>query len=105
MVADGPKRIITLHNLNEKKFTSINWTHERTEIDAKLVPGDKIKKMEIYINLTGGIGVSLINWLKQEYEELVYCYLKSLELNFEQTVIEQKLLVNVQSIQVKKYFL
>lgn len=50
--------------------------------------------------MTGGIGVSLVQWLNQEYEELIYAFLKSFELNFEQNRHEQKLLLDIQTIQV-----
>ena len=99
MITDGPTRFITITNINEKSHHSINWEFENKE--DKSIQSKKISKsVEIYINLTGGIGISLVHWFKQEYEELVYGYLKSIEINFEQNNLEQKIMLNVQSIQL-----
>lgn len=104
MITDGPTRLIVISNINEKSFTSINWKSEvdfkSNEKDDLQVKKTRKKTLEIYVNLTGGIGVSLVHWFKQEYEELVYGCFKSLEINFEQNNLEQKLMLNVQSIQV-----
>lgn len=118
MVTDGPTRVITIININEKNHSSITWksaSSSSSSSEAKAKRDDvgllrtnraaggssnKGRSLEVYVNLTGGIGISLIHWMKQEYEELLYGYLKSLEVNFEQNSLEQKLMLNVQSIQV-----
>lgn len=112
-LTDGPTRVLKLTNIKNKSFMSINWeknqnsANDESNIDSSLVhspppstPSQTSKSIELYVNLTGGIGISLIQWLNQEYEELFYVYLKSLELNFDQNMIEQKLLLGIQSIQV-----
>jgi len=99
MITDGPTRVITVANINERSAGMIRWEKEK-ELAEEDVKGLK-RSLEVYVNLTGGIGISLVHWLDQEYEELVYGYLKSLEVNFEQDSMEQKLMLNVQTIQVR----
>ncbi len=98
MITDGPTRIITVANINEKSAEMIKWEKQKP---LAVSDSSSLKKsLDIYVNLTGGIGISLVHWVDQEYEELVYGYLKSLEVNFEQNSVEQKLMLNVQTIQV-----
>lgn len=99
MITDGPTRFITVTNINEKSHYSIHWEPDNKK-DESTESKKLSKSIEMYINLTGGIGISLVHWLKQEYEELIYGYLKSIEINFEQNSLEQKIMLNVQSIQV-----
>ena len=107
MVTDGPSRVITVANVGGRNCSAITWKPRADEGERGLLRSGansgKGKCLEVYVNLTGGIGVSLIQWLKQEYEELIYGYLKSLEVNFEQNSLEQTLTLNVQSIQVSCY--
>ena len=93
MTTDGPSRLIRISNLKNKSYLSINW--------EKLDETRPIKKsFELYVNLSGGIGLSVINWKHQEYEELLYAYFKSIELSFDQGQSEQKFILGIQSIQV-----
>jgi hypothetical protein len=109
ILTDGPTRVLKLTNIKNKSYLSINWekpefNHNHDISDHQLDQNHQnspVKKsIEIYVNLTGGIGISLIQWFNQEYEELFYAYLKSFELNFDQNALEQKLLLGIQSIQV-----
>jgi vacuolar protein sorting-associated protein 13D len=107
--SDGPTRVLQISNIKNKSYLSINWEKNdlgdnKSNIDSPTAvkqPNTPTKKsLELYVNLTGGIGVSLIQWLNQEYEELVYACLKSLEVTFDQTSLEQKLTLSLQSIQI-----
>jgi vacuolar protein sorting-associated protein 13D len=111
-ISDGPTRVLQISNIKNKSYLSINWektteSNHAANMDSptnqasSTSSASKISKsLEVYVNLTGGIGVSLIQWLNQEYEELVYACLKSLEVTFDQTSVEQKLTVGIQSIQI-----
>ena len=102
MLTDGPTRVLKISNINDKSYLSINWqpVDESNLICESETNKIHVKSLETYINLTGGIGISLIHWIDQEYEELLYSYLKSLEVTFDQNEEGQKLMVNVQSIQI-----
>jgi hypothetical protein len=114
---DGPTRVLHISNIKNKSYLSINW--ERSNSGARQLDSSAnnngsasaettfspsspppSKTLELYVNLTGGIGISLVQWLNQEYEELVYAYLKSLEVTFDQTSVDQKLTLTIQSIQI-----
>ena len=83
---------------------SINWEKQPKSENGLISEFSSNQPKEIsyefYINLTGGIGISVIQWLNQEYEELMYVNLKLLEINFEQSQNEQKVVLKIQSIQV-----
>lgn len=118
VLTDGPTRVLKLTNIKNKSYLSINWdrrdSHESTTSVSSLPSSSSAshstivnpqtpaqqKSLELYVNLSGGIGVSLIQWFNQEYEELVYSYFKSLEVNFDRNSLEQKLLLGIQSIQI-----
>jgi hypothetical protein len=91
MFTDGPTRVLKVLNVNEKSYMSINWETMPSQTEVKTVK----KSLESYINLTGGIGLSLVHWIDQEYEELLYSYLKSIEIAFDQDEIGQKLMVKM----------
>ena len=103
---DGPTKVIIISNIRDKSYLSITWEKNRTtENDSKLENSSYKQKpeftsYEFYVNLTGGIGISIIQWLNQEYEELLYAYLKLFEINFDQSQNEQKIVLKIQSIQV-----
>ena len=111
-LSDGPTRVLQISNFKNKSYMSINWEkiEEATTQDASSSSSSSSsldhlsqssgKTLEVYVNLTGGIGISLIQWLNQEYNELVYACLKSLEVTYDQTSVEQKLTLSIQSIQV-----
>ncbi|RMZ96835.1 vacuolar sorting-associated 13D isoform X2 [Brachionus plicatilis] len=93
MSTDGPCRLIRISNVKDKSYLAINW--EKLD-ESRAVQ----KSFELYVNLSGGIGLSVINWKQQEYEELLYAYFKSIELSFDQSQNEQKFILGIQSIQV-----
>lgn len=104
---DGPTRVLKISNIKNKSYVSINWEKQTDEDTHSLASqssvggGGSSKSLELYVNLTGGIGLSLIHWsTNQDYEELIYAYLKSLEVAFDQTSLEQKLTLSIQSVQV-----
>ena len=104
MNQDGPTKVLHITNIKGKSYLSINWEKNASARSPSnsidFTPESKELTYEFYINLTGGIGVSVIQWLNQEYEELIYAYFKLLEVNFDQTIQEQKLILKIQSIQV-----
>jgi vacuolar protein sorting-associated protein 13D len=105
---DGPTRVLKISNIKNKSHLSINWekTHSEQSIDSPSLNTDielknkSSKPLDVYINLTGGIGISLIQWLNQDYEELLYASLKSFEITFDQNQLEQKFKLSIQSIQI-----
>jgi vacuolar protein sorting-associated protein 13D len=109
MLVDGPTKVVNISNVKEKSYQSINW---KMSIDDPLIENNLIDStnnndnkhsstiFELYINLSGGIGVSIIQWHNQEYEELAYAYLKTLEVNFEHSKREQKVILAIKSVQV-----
>ena len=101
---DGPTKVVNISNIRDKSYLSINW-EKIAKAESELKAANTLAKQqdiayEFYINLTGGIGVSVIQWLNQEYEELLYAYLKLFEVNFEQTNHAQNFILKIQSIQV-----
>ena len=97
MFNDGPTRVLKVVNVNQQSLQQINSTISCKDSEA----GHRQEKAnEVYIHLSGGIGISLVIWLNQEYEELVYAYFKMIELNFEQTHLERKIEFKIDSIQV-----
>ena len=87
MLTDGPTRLLKIENVD----STLNEKLSNDEIKVKT---PKSKTLETYINLTGGIGISLIHWFNQEYEELLYGCLKSLDLTFDQDEMSQKFTVS-----------
>ncbi len=75
--SDGPTRVLKLASIKNKSFLSINWeressaasSHEHQPTAASASSGKRPKSLEVYVNLSGGIGVSLVQWLRQEYED------------------------------------
>lgn len=93
MLTDGPTRLLKITNVSEKAYSSINW--KSSDEDETIT---KKKSLETYINLSAGIGISLVHWYNQEYEELLYGCLKSLEIAFDQDETSQKLMVTFRKI-------
>lgn len=89
ILSEGPTRLIRISDINELSRKKNQNSSERR--DTKL--------LEFYVNFTGGIGISLINWTNQEYEELLYLYFNLFEVNYEKSVQEQKFDLKIDSIQ------
>lgn len=110
-LTDGPTRLLKLTNIASHKTAhspnsslnsqSDNQPHN-SALSHQIAWQQQQKSIEVYVNLTGGIGISFIKWsMSQDYEELVYAYLKHFELSFHhQSGLEQKLLLGIQSIQM-----
>ena len=97
MFNDGPTRVLKILNVNPLNYQTAN--HQI--INTKDIEGGQQhgKTNEVYVHLSGGIGISLVIWLNQEYEELVYAYFKMIGLNFEQTESQRKIELKIDSIQ------
>jgi vacuolar protein sorting-associated protein 13D len=120
LFTEGPTRLIQITNIQNKSYLSINWYKNETQnsnisnepissdalstnsqtLSSSFEPNSSQNVLEVYINLTGGIGVSLVQWLNQEYEELVYAYFKCIELILDQNKANQRILFNVGSVQI-----
>ena len=118
--------MLSISNVKEKSYLSINWEQSlgfnpknnnisnndeedewshnnninNNNSSTASSSSSTTKSLEIYVNLTGGIGISLVQWLNHEYEELVYAYLKTFEVNFEQSALEQRCLLSIQFVQI-----
>ena len=116
MTTDGPTRLFRISNIKDQiSFYSIKWlkndeqlklnsssssqNYSSTHHQGFKQPSAARFTFEVTVSLTGGIGVSLIHWHNQEYEELIYAYLKTLELAFDQAA-EQRFTLSVQSVQL-----
>ncbi len=70
---DGPTKVINICNIRDKSYLSINWEKNRNADNDLKVENSPIQQKpeisyELYVNLTGGIGISVIQWLNREYE-------------------------------------
>lgn len=107
MYSDGPTRVLKVTNISPILHQTMQNLYKSLNINAssdnntneKIIINEKNKSNEFYVNLPGGIGISLIMWLNQEYEELIYAYFKMFELNFDQTSKEQIIDLKIDSIQ------
>jgi hypothetical protein len=74
MSTDGPTRLLRISNIADQNYSSIKWmpitnnVSTLTKIDSNNSTKSAYSKnsnVEIYVNLTGGIGISCIQWHNQ----------------------------------------
>jgi vacuolar protein sorting-associated protein 13D len=102
MFNDGPTRVLRIVNVNPIIYQQVQQllhSLNNASNNNKDTEVGHDKTNEVYIHLPGGIGISLVMWLNQEYEELVYTYFKMIDLNFEQTDSQRKIDFKIDSIQ------
>jgi hypothetical protein len=104
MFNNGPTRLLRVMSMDIVKDGKRPMLQDSADANARtpksIEPTKTLNKsLEVYINLTGGIGASLVLWNNQEYEELVYAYLKTIEICYDQLDTEQRFDLKIDSIQ------